>query len=110
MKAIGFIIVLGWIGRLAFLALGGLVIVGLLSQFGGADKPPDTDKAVYAIQSYTDVEGIVRPSRIYFTNDIVYEDGFPVIKDYWKLDGDDYKKVNEERVFTEPIKIVRRTP
>ena len=111
-KLTGFVlvgIVFGWIVRFVIIAVIVFIVFGSVAQLFTGSEPPAADKAIYAIQSYTEVDGFKRPSRIYFTNEILYEDNLPVVKEYWRLDGEDYKHVKEERVFTEPITIVRRT-
>lgn len=105
-----FTLILTSIARIAILGLGFMFFAGIIAQVIGTEQqPPKYDEAQYAIQSYTIVEDHKRPSRIYFTNDIEYINNQPVVHEYWWLDGEKYRKVEDDRVFTEPIKIVRRT-
>lgn len=108
MKNIGIIVIVGWILRLVVGAFLLLVILGGLVFATNNTEPPSPDKAQYAIQTYSD-DGMRIPSRIYFTNEVVYNGNIPTVKDYWKYDGEKYQHVKSEKELTGIVTIVRRT-
>ena len=113
MKKITVFVIVGvvfvWLLRAGLIVAVLFIALGSILQVTGGNEPPVTGDAKYAIQSYSiDAWGNRIPSRVYFADVITYENQLPVVPEYWKLEGEDYKHVKEERVFTEPIKIVGR--
>jgi len=107
MKKFGIFIIFTWIVRIGVLAIIAFIVLGGLAFFFNNSEPPSPDDAQYGIQTYSD-DGMRIPSRIYFTNEIVYEGNEPTVNDYWAFDGKDYKHIKKDRIFTEPITIVSR--
>ena len=108
MKKVGVFLVIAWVARIAIGLLFLFILLGGIAFAVNKSEPPSPDKAVYAIQTYS-ADGLKIPSRIYFTDEIVYDGNLPVVTDYWKFDGENYKRIKNERIFTEPVTIVRRT-
>jgi len=108
MKKIGIFFIMAWFVRI----IVGLVLLfigfGAIAFIANDSDPPLPDKAQYGIQTYSS-DGLKIPSRIYFTDDIIYDGKTPIINDYWWFDGDSYKHVKKEKVFNEPFTVVRRT-
>jgi len=109
MKTIGIFLIIGWIFRIIVMLVVVFIGFGALAFFVNKDTaPPHIEKAQYAIQTYSS-DNMKIPSRIYFTNDIVYNGSTPMVEEYWKFDGEKYKLVKEPREFTELFTVVRRT-
>lgn len=107
MRKLGLFILLGWLFRIVIIAVFVLFGLGAIVFLTDNTAPPPPDKAQYSIQTYS-TDGMMTPSRIYFTDEIIPKGDTPIIKDYWWFDGENYKHVKKDREFTEPIKIVRR--
>jgi len=107
MKSIGLIFIIGWVLRIGILLVGIFIFAGVGAFLFDNSTPPSPDKAEFAIQTYSE-DGQKTPSRVYYANEIVYDGNLPVIEEYWVFDGEDYKQVKKQRIFTEPIRIVRR--
>jgi len=107
MKPVLLFIVLGWIFRIAVMLVVVFIGFGAIAFLGNDAEPPKADKAQYAIQTYS-TDGAMIPSRIYFTDEVVFNDNLPSVNDYWWFDGESYHHIKKERVFTEPVEIVRR--
>ena len=104
-----FLYVISWVVKLVLI---GAVVLFLLA--GGIAyfiakpvTPPSMDDAGWAIQTYSQ-DGMNIPSRIYFTNDIVYESGIAIMGNYWSFDGKKYRYVKDERELPPNTDIVRR--
>jgi len=108
MKIVGIFFIIGWIMRIVVLLVIAFIGFGAIAFISNDSEPPLPDKAQYGIQTYSD-DGLRIPSRIYFTDDIIYDGSTPKIDDYWWFDGESYKHVKKERVFNEPFTVVRRT-
>lgn len=96
---------------LFFIFLTGVVLVMLVGGvsyfFYKATEAPSVESAPYAIQTYSQ-DGMMVPSRVYYASEIRIQDGYPVIKTYWKLDGERYKKQNGEKTLPTNSRIIRR--
>src|SRR3990167_6461051 len=93
-------IIVIWVVRLIgivflLLLLGGVISFIMVS----ATESPSIDKALWAIQTYSN-DAMRIPSRIYYAQKITYlEDGTPVIIGYWLLSGGKFKFVRGDKPF-----------
>ncbi len=99
-----------WSWRIVFLAFVVIFAIAFKEAFFDNSQPPKADKALFAIQSYSgDGNGKLVPSRVYYTNSLTNEGTTPrTVGGYWWFDGKQYKHSGKERLFTEPIKVVKR--
>lgn len=103
-----------WIGRILFFGflvfVVGIITVGAVSYFYSKGlQPPPVDKARYGLQTFSQ-DGMMIPSRVYYTNSVIIKDGKPVITDYWILDGSRFKQKSDKdgKELPANTKIVRR--
>jgi len=107
MKTLGKFIIFTWILRIVFLVFAAFFLSGVFAVLSNNDEPPSREKAQYGVQTFS-TDGFMIPSRIYFANEITYEGKIPSTSEYWWFDGEDYKHVKKNRVFNEPVEIIRR--
>ena len=93
-------IVVTWVVRFIGLVVVLLLIAGTVSycQMGKQVEAPEIEKAPWAIQTYSNDEMRI-PSRIYFAETLEYDGNTPVIKNYYRLDGDNFVFVKGEKRF-----------
>ena len=76
-----------------------MLVAGVISFIYKPGELPTSEKAEWAIQTFSNDELRV-PSRIYLAQDIRYdEDNTPIITNYWTYDGADYKYNKGDKPF-----------
>lgn len=101
-----------WGKRLLILTILFFIAVGVISAFATPGEPPDAEKALWAIQTYSN-DAMRIPSRVYYASTLEFDDaGTPIISNYWIFDGKEFHKQRGSKAFPSTdygnIDIVRR--
>lgn len=71
-------------------------------------QPPGIDKAEWAIQVYTDQDGVKIPTRYFYAESVKVSGGNVIMTTYWTFDGKKYNETKGEKVINPPFEIIRR--
>jgi len=101
-----------WLMRIIFIAVLLFFLSGIPVFFLNRGAEPSVDKAPWAVQTYSYVNGEALPLRLYYGEEYSVMDGEPALAGYWSYDGKRYTYHKQVKLFPKSewgaVSVIRR--